>query len=165
MARLTNALLSLGLVTALAACQRDAAPGRDGAASDEAVAATDAPAAATTPASSPPDDNSGVLAGKPPSTIEVPPADTPTPAIAEGAEVVYTCEDGGELHVVYAGHSARFALVDGRVVTLRRAESASKGGGDVYVGDAVALQRLGNVVQVEEQGGDKRVCSETGGSA
>jgi hypothetical protein len=163
MARLTTTLLALSLLAGSAACQRDVplAPADE----TEARASTsDADPSATTAASAP-DDDQGVIAGKPPSTIAVPPADTPTPGIAAGAEIVYTCEDGGELHVAYSGNSATFALEDGRKVTLPRAESASKGGGDVYVGDTVGLQRLGNVVQVEQKGGAKRVCAESGGTA
>jgi hypothetical protein len=162
MARPTFALPPLILVVALAACQRDATPGRD---DTTPAPGADAPAAAASGASPAPANDDGLTAGKPPSTIAVPPADTPTPALAEGAEIIYTCEDGGELHVVYASDSAKFASAGGRVLTLPRAESASKGGGDVYVNDSAALQRLGNVVQVEEQSGEKRVCAEAGGTA
>ena len=162
MARLNTTLLCLSLLAGLAACQRDApAPAIEA----EAQASTrDADPPATTVPATPADDH-GVLAGKPPSTIEVPPADTPTPAIAAGAQITYTCEDGGELHVGYSASSATFALEDGSEVTLPRAESASKGGGDVYVGDTVGLQRLGNVVQLEVKGGSKRICAESGGNA
>jgi len=163
MARLTTTLLALSLLAGLAACQRDAAPAPADATETQAPN-NDADPSATTAASAP-DDDQGVIAGQPPSTIAVPPADTPTPGIAAGAEIVYTCEDGGELHVVYSASSATFALEGGSKVTLPRAESASKGGGDVYVGDTIGLQRLGNVVQVEQKGGAKRVCEESGGTA
>jgi len=166
MSLLTHTLAAVLLATTLAACQRDAPSGREEAAPPTAASepAVDSPRATPSPSSSPPAGN-GLEAGQRPSTIEIPPADTPTPDIAAGAQISYTCEDGSELHVVYSAHSAKFALVDGSVATLPRAESASKGGGDVYVSDTVALQRLGNVVQVEEPGGTKRVCAESGGNA
>ena len=163
MARLNTTLLCLSLLAGLAACQRDAArAAADGA--ETQASTTDADPSATTAPSATAEDH-GVLAGKPPSTIAVPPADTPTPGIAAGAQITYTCEDGGELHVRYSASSATFALEDGSEVTLPRAQSASKGGGDVYVGDTVGLQRLGNVVQVELKGDAKRVCAESGGNA
>jgi len=166
MSLLTHTLAAV-LLTTLAACQRDAPSGREEAAPPTAASepAVDSPRATPSPSSSPPPAGNGLEAGQRPSTIEIPPADTPTPDIAAGAQISYTCEDGSELHVVYSAHSAKFALVDGSVATLPRAESASKGGGDVYVSDTVALQRLGNVVQVEEPGGTKRVCAESGGNA
>ena len=164
MARLTTTLLALSLLAGFAACQRDASPAPANEAETQAPTPNSEPYASATAPTAPADEQ-GAIAGKPPSTIEVPPADTPTPGIAAGAEIIYTCEDGSELHVRYSTHSATFALEDGSRVTLPRAESASKGGGDVYVGDTVGLQRLGNVVQVEQKGSAKRVCAESGGSA
>jgi hypothetical protein len=160
MTKLTTALF-LSLLAGLAACQRDAPP----AGADTRLPSADADAAADAIAPPKPAADDDVTAGNPPPTIEIPPADAPTPAIAAGAQIVYTCEDGSELQVTYSGSSATFALEDGRVVTLPRAESASKGGGDVYVSDTVGLQRLSNVVQVERDSGAKRVCAESGGNA
>ena len=163
MSVLTHTLAVVVFAAALAACQRDAPSSPEETAPP--ASATNEPAVDSPHATPSPPAGEALDAGQPPSTIEIPPADTPTPRIAAGAQISYTCEDGSELHVVYSGQSAKFALIDGSVATLPRAESASKGGGDVYVSDTVALQRLGNVVQVEEHGGTKRVCAESGGNA
>jgi membrane-bound inhibitor of C-type lysozyme len=62
----------------------------------------------------------------------------------------YRCADGSTLDVAYAGGNARVHWPDGRTLTLPRAESASKGGGDVYVGAAVSLRRDGNALQLHD---------------
>ena len=175
MTRSMNAAILLASMLALAACQRDSTPDRTTAGDDAAAIGADTTegaagaAAGTDPgtgaqqAGAQGDD--GVTSGSPPSMIPVPPADTPTPDIAAGAQITYTCEDGSELDVVFSAKSAKFALADGRVVTLSRTGSGAQGGGEVYTGEAVALRRLGNVVEVEQDQGGKRVCAESSGTA
>lgn len=157
------------LAVLLAGCQREAMP------NDAHTAAENAPAAPTSRAADPgmqtvapraADAGDGTMtSGAPASTIKVPPLDTPTPPIAAGAQITYTCEDGSELNVTYSGVSAAFALSNGAQVTLPRVASTTNTGGDVYAGDSAGLQRLGNVVRVAEHDGAKRVCSETSGTA
>lgn len=172
MARSITVTIMLASMLTLAACQRDSTPdaasGSD-AGADTAAAGTES---ATAPEAGSPgaaqagaDGDESAISGSPPSMIPVPPADTPTPDIAAGAQITYTCEDGSELNVTYSGKAAKFALVDGSVVTLPRTSSGVKGGGDVYAGEAVALRRLGNVVEVDQGQGGKRVCAETSGTA
>ena len=57
------------------------------------------------------------------------------------AAVAYRCSNGASLRVRYSDNHADLRWPDGRTLALPRAQSASKGGGDVYVGDTVALQR------------------------
>jgi hypothetical protein len=49
---------------------------------------------------------------------------------------------------------------EGRSVTLPRAESASKGGGDVYVGDTVSLQRDGNRIVLHDGDAPAVTCTQ-----
>ncbi|MEP6633592.1 MAG: hypothetical protein ABJA62_05225 [Luteimonas sp.] len=155
------------LVALLAGCQREATPND---AKTATANAPDSPVSADpgvqTAATRIAEQGDGTItSGSPPSTIPVPSLDTPTPPIAAGAQITYTCEDGSELIVTYSGVSAEFALSNGSKVTLPRVASTVKTGGDVYVNDSAALQRLSNVVRVEEHDGAKRVCSETSGTA
>ena len=106
-----------------------------------------------------------VLSGNP-ETIERPPAGTPTPALAEGADITYACEDGSDLRVGYAADVASVTLADGSIATLPRSPSASAGAdGEVYVGESIALQRLGSVVELHGGGGEIRRCRESAASA
>ncbi len=104
------------------------------------------------------------------------PADRPASAIAPTAperpaepdgtrpaagEISYRCSDGGTLSVGYGAHDATVGLPDGRRVTLPRAESASRGGGDVYVGEALSLSRQGRHVQLFQDESPRRDCSES----
>jgi hypothetical protein len=72
----------------------------------------------------------------------------PAPAAASGAD--YACADGTRLQVDFGNHDATLRWPGGRSITLPRAESASKGGGDVYVGDTVSLQRDGMRLQLHD---------------
>ena len=65
---------------------------------------------------------------------------------------------GSTLDVAYAGSSAQVHWPDGRTLTLPRAESASKGGGDVYVGDTVSLQRDGSTLQLHDGDAPALTC-------
>jgi hypothetical protein len=162
MNRMHAALLPLLLAVASAACQpRDAAAP---APADEA--AKPAPAgvapAAQAPIAVPKGDEirSGV-----PNPIELPPPDAPTPPMAEGADITYTCEDGSELRITYAAGRANVTLADGGIVPLPRSPQAQQAGGEVFAGEALVLRRLGNVVELQQDEGDKRRCRESGGNA
>lgn len=76
-------------------------------------------------------------------------ADTASPS-APAAGVAYACTDGTRLRADFGDREARLQWADGRSLTLPRAESASKGGGDVYVGDTVSLQRDGMRLQLHD---------------
>lgn len=151
-------LLPLALLVAAlcAGCQRDAS---------ETSAAAAAPNPATAPevtadpqAAQPSDD----VRSNVPSKVEMPPATAPTPEIAVGAEIVYSCDDGSELRVAYAGNLARIAAPDGSPRQLTRVGSDQ--GGEMYSDRDTSLHRLANVVELK-QGARARRCSESGGSA
>jgi membrane-bound inhibitor of C-type lysozyme len=72
----------------------------------------------------------------------------------------YRCADGSRLDVAYFGSTARISWPDGRSLTLPRAESASKGGGDVYVGETVSLQRDGNTLQLHDGEAPPLACEQ-----
>ena len=69
---------------------------------------------------------------------------------ASGSTVTYRCDDGNGtlLHVTYEAHAARVRIGNGVETMLPRAESASKGGGDVYVGETISLLREDAIVQL-----------------
>jgi hypothetical protein len=73
--------------------------------------------------------------------------------------VVYACDDGRSLTVTYAEHSALVKLPTGSIA-LPRAESASSGGGDAYIGEELSLYREGNRVQLQS-GDAPRTCTES----
>lgn len=160
MNRMHAALLPLLLAAACAACEpRDiAAP----APADDAAksAPADAAPAAQAPIAVPKGDEvrSGV-----PNPIELPPPDAPTPPMADGADITYTCEDGSELRITYVAGRANVTLADGNVVSLPR--SAQQAGGEIYAGEALVLHRLGNVVELQQDEDGKRRCRESGGNA
>jgi hypothetical protein len=91
----------------------------------------------------------GDAASRPPATQDIP---------AAPGRIGYRCVDGSRLDVAYVGSNARVHWPDGRTLTLPRAESASKGGGDVYVGDAVSLQRDGNTLQLHDGDAPALAC-------
>jgi membrane-bound inhibitor of C-type lysozyme len=92
-------------------------------------------------------------AGKPATSNREP------PDVASGAhQVSYRCADGSSLDVVYAGANAELRWPDGRRLVLPRAESASKGGSDVYVGDTVSLQHDGDNLQLHGNGAPILTC-------
>jgi len=158
----THYLLVPLLAAACFACQpRDAAKApADGAATREAKDAVPAPQA---PIAVPKGDE--VLSGVP-NLIELPPPETATPPMAEGADITYTCEDGSELRVTYAAGRATVTLANGGIVPLPRSpQAAREAGGEVYAGDALALHRLGNVVELRQDAGATRRCRESGGNA
>lgn len=71
--------------------------------------------------------------------------------------VTYACADGGSLQIDYAAYEATVHLDSGAAV-LPRAESASSGGDDIYVGETVSLQRDGDGVQLHQGDEEPRVC-------
>lgn len=151
----------LGLVL-VAGCQRD---------DDGSVVAPDPmpPQASATPPpvalTSPPGEGDDVLSGIP-HPIEMPEAGTVTPALAEGADITYTCEDGSDLRVTYAAGRANVTFADGRVEPLSRAERVPAAmDGELYDGAVYGLHRIGTVVELREENGDIRRCRESSGSA
>lgn len=65
--------------------------------------------------------------------------------------VVYACDDGSGLTVTYDKSGALVKLPSGSTM-LPRAESASGGGGDAYLGEDLSLYRNGNLVQLQVAG-------------
>ena len=100
-----------------------------------------------------------------PGTVATAPADaTPPPmatpgSVASGTGGDYACADGTRLQVRFGDHDATLHWSGGRSLVLPRAESASKGGGDVYVGETVSLQRDGARLQLHDGGRAATDCS------
>ncbi|HEY0662959.1 MAG TPA: MliC family protein [Lysobacter sp.] len=84
---------------------------------------------------------------------------TPSPDAPPQSMVVYACDDGSSLTVTYAEYSAMVKLPSGSTA-LPRAESASGGGGDVYIGEEMSLHRDGTRVQLQGAG-KPRTCNQT----
>jgi hypothetical protein len=161
-----SVLLSMIVLAAVAGCADDTGASDPAAAPAAAPAASAAPPVATGPAIDVPAPGEGSVRSGVPNPIELPPDDAPTPALAEGADIVYTCEDGSDLRVTYASTIANVTLSDGSIVALPRSPAAtSEAGGEVYVGEAVGLRRIGGVVELQQDEGPTRRCREAGASA
>lgn len=81
------------------------------------------------------------------------PAERPVPeraADATGSGAVYACSNGATIKIGDDGLKASITLQDGRELVLPRAESASKGGGDVFVGEALSVHREGRTAQLHQ---------------
>lgn len=78
---------------------------------------------------------------------------------AQGEPLRYECDDGSVVKVTYGnGEQARIELPDGPTISLPKAQSASKGAGDVFVGETVSLHRDGDELQVAQTAGDSLQC-------
>ncbi len=90
------------------------------------------------------------------------PAERPVPERASDAaadSVLYACNDGAAIEIAADGLKAIVSLEDGRKFSLPRAESASKGGGDAFVGDAFSVLRQGRSAQLHRDGHDAADCT------
>ena len=90
------------------------------------------------------------------------PAERPVPertaeAVESGA--VYSCSDGTAIRIDSAALKAIVTPQNGNDVTLPRAESASKGGGDVFVGETLSVLREGRTAQLHRNEGPAIACS------
>lgn len=94
-------------------------------------------------------------AAEPPAPAPV----APSSGTTSGSMVVYNCEDGSGLTVTYDKHSALVKLPTGSTM-LSRAEGASNGGNDAYLGEELSLYRNGNLVQLQVAG-KSRACTES----
>lgn len=99
-------------------------------------------------------------------SASLPVAEPPVPApivpasgTTSGSMVVYVCEDGNSVTVTYDKYSALVKLPSGSTM-LSRAESASNGGNDAYLGEELSLFRNGNLVQLQIAG-KSRACTES----
>jgi hypothetical protein len=103
----------------------------------------------------PPDDPATRATGLTPE-----PTSAPFPATADAgiASTRYACDDGSAVSVIWGNDKARVELPDGRMVSLPKAQSASKGGGEVFVGDTVSLQREGDDIQLFQGAGEAQQC-------
>lgn len=150
-------LLLVVLVAMLCACQRGTATDDASSAPDNTASASAGNTTTTAPVQDPENVRSSV-----PSIVEMPPGNAPTPGIAEGAEIIYTCDDGSELRVRYAGAIARILASDGAYLQVSRIGAADSG--ETYADKGTSLHRLSNVVEIT-QDNVKRRCSESGGNA
>ena len=164
----------LAACLSLTACQRTPAPetapvettstDASAPATSDATAAAPLPApSAQTPMPGAQSDMDAPLRSGVPTDVPELPADTPTPPLAEGAAMSYTCEDGSVLSVSYAGNTARLGVPGVENAVLSRTPAAGTGEG--YAGGAFTLLRLGNIVELDDGRAPKRRCVETGGNA
>lgn len=86
----------------------------------------------------------------------------PAPASPAATTVAYHCTDGRTLEASYGDHDVTLHWPGGRSVQLPRAESASKGGGDVYVGETVSLQRGPSRIELHDGDAPPVTCNEAG---
>ena len=70
----------------------------------------------------------------------------------------YACNDGSAVSVAWGDAQALVAFADGHPVTLARAQSASKGDGEVFVGDTVSLQRERDGIELFQGAGEAVQC-------
>lgn len=97
-----------------------------------------------------------------PATVVPEPAERPVPTrAAEAAEsgAVYSCNDGTVVRIDSVDQKAIVTPQNGNDVTLPRAESASKGGGDVFVGETLSVLREGRTAQLHRNEGPAIACS------
>ncbi|MCL1635311.1 hypothetical protein M2650_11820 [Luteimonas sp. SX5] len=90
------------------------------------------------------------------------PAERPVPGRVSSAAAKstrYACNDGAAIDIAADGLEAQVTLEDGRKFALPRAESASKGGGDAFVGDALSVLRQGRSAQLHRDGRDVADCT------
>ena len=106
---------------------------------------------------SPPADQARRAAIPTPETARDAPADE-NPGGAKTDPIHYACDDGSTLRVTYIADQAQVGLPGGRVVALPKAQSASKGGGAVFVGEALSLQRSADRIQLYQDEGKSIVC-------
>jgi hypothetical protein len=98
----------------------------------------------------------------------VPAAEAPRPAPPAAATSTgdtgrdaprrYACNDGSAVSVAWGDAQALIAIADDHTVTLPKAQSASKGGGEVFVGDTVSLQREGVDIELFQGAGAALQC-------
>jgi hypothetical protein len=81
------------------------------------------------------------------------------PPSANAGGIAYRCDGDAVLSASYGTSNVTLRWPDGRSVTLPRAESASKGGGDVYVGDTVSLQRDGDRIELHDGDAPAVTCT------
>jgi membrane-bound inhibitor of C-type lysozyme len=148
-----GAIVAAAMVMSLAACQRNTT-----AAPLTTDTGTGTGTGTTIPANTP-------IATTPAAPVAINREPTlPAPPLPEGTEVTYHCQDGNQLTVTYTYITANLRWPDGRAVKLSRAASASKGGGDVYVGGKVSLQHDGGSIQLQD-GATTTTCSESEATA
>lgn len=93
-----------------------------------------------------------------PAPAPAPPAQSP----GAGDPARYLCDDGSAATIAATGEQATVQLPEGRNVALPKAQSASKGGGDVFVGETLSLQRDGDAVALFLEGGERTQCHAAG---
>ena len=89
-------------------------------------------------------------------------SDQPAAATPAAATVAYHCTDGRTLEASYGDHDVTLRWPGGRSVLLPRAESASKGAGDAYVGESVSLQRGPSRIELHDGDAPPVTCNEAG---
>ena len=95
--------------------------------------------------------------------------EAPSPLPVDGASgdpdhAPYRCDEGSLVEARFGHYDATVRLPDGTTRTLPRAESASAGGSDVYVGGDASIERDGDRLQLSRGGGDPVTCLRDGGT-
>jgi hypothetical protein len=115
---------------------------------------------ADVPASAAADTASTPVVAEAPAPAQPQPEPVAPPA-ANAGEIAYRCGGDAVLSASYGNSNVTLRWPDGRRVMLPRAESASKGGGDVYVGDTVSLQRDGGRIELHDGDAPAVTCTES----
>src|SRR3546814_16477053 len=83
---------------------------------------------------------------------------SPSAATAPGTPVTYACTDASPVPVAWGHDQARVAFADGRTISPPKAQSASQGGGDVFVGATGSCPGDGDDIQrLQGQGTAKTI--------
>jgi hypothetical protein len=112
----------------------------------------------------PPPEQSAVTQSEKETSASLPASDMTEPAPADiapdaspGSMIVYACDDGSGVTVTYDEYAALVKLPTGSTM-LSRADAASGGGIDAYLGEELSLYRNGNIVELQVAG-RTRVCN------
>jgi hypothetical protein len=81
---------------------------------------------------------------------------------ASGEAIQYLSAGGTALSASYGAGKVTLHWPGGRSATLPRAESASRGGGDVYVGDRISLLRDGARIELHDGDAPAMACTASG---
>jgi hypothetical protein len=85
------------------------------------------------------------------------------PGVAASGDnrVGHRCADGSPVGMLHASGKAEVHWAGGRTLMLPRAESASRGGGDAYVGDTMSLQHDDDELQLHDGPAPALACEQT----
>lgn len=97
-----------------------------------------------------------------PSTAPLPAGAGDAARTDAGGRTRYACDDGSALGVRYVADRVEVELPDGRTVSLPKAQSASTDDSEAFVGEALALQREGDGIELHRDEQPTLRCRATG---